>query len=411
MKRGSAIRGLWENPLYRYERPRRRGVRRRLWILVALGVAATEAMVLCRVPAAAVKWAEDSSPPVYVVIPFLAILIGTRLLPVLLGALAAAVASVGMAADARAGRSEMLLLTALTAEELALPRLLPRLEEGALLLAALLPPLACVWPFGFCVEEGFWCGTADLWAMAVGAMIGLVIGSRGGRRVRSAASAIGVAAGVQLLLLFGCVAAGKPDFTIYGATTVDRLGEVAGNLLEKALVPGVMFYLWLILTNVLLAGLLWIWLLQRLRGPAPWRCRARRAGAFAAVALTAALLFAAAAPSLHAALFRGWHNRPFEAPAWMSSPSDGIPARWEETEAAVVDDLLAHHLPAGMRVRDVEELLGSGSSFRPGTTSHGPLLRDPSLEQQVEAWLRWRTLDPYLFLEFRNGRLVRAEVR
>jgi hypothetical protein len=79
----------------------------------------------------------------------------------------------------------------------------------------------------------------------------------------------------------------------------------------------------------------------------------------------------------------------------------------------MVGDLLTHHLHAGLTWSEAQAILGDEDAGGDGHSYYG-LLHEPRLDQLLVSWLRWRTTEPELVVEFSSGtgsgRLVHAEV-
>jgi hypothetical protein len=105
----------------------------------------------------------------------------------------------------------------------------------------------------------------------------------------------------------------------------------------------------------------------------------------------------------------------FDKNAWHSAMGPNI--IWsnesDNRRARMLNDLLAHHLSLGMSRREVEKTVGE---FDSGGDSHYGymLVYNPRLDQKVLSAIRWRTMDPYLWLYFdgdaQGCKLVRVRV-
>ena len=108
----------------------------------------------------------------------------------------------------------------------------------------------------------------------------------------------------------------------------------------------------------------------------------------------------------------------FHSESWQAEPRDFFRSHKKLTggdnlRARMVGDVLDSHLRLGMSSEAVKEILGRYDSGGNGITQYR-LMPMPTTAQKVVAFVRWRTTDPHLELEF-NGNypgqhLVRIQV-
>ncbi len=90
-------------------------------------------------------------------------------------------------------------------------------------------------------------------------------------------------------------------------------------------------------------------------------------------------------------------QRPYSWPSWIEIPIGG-----DNLRARMVRDVLSGRLRLGMSREAVNEILGRDDAGGNGIAIYR-LMPIPTVAQKVVAFVRWRTTDPHLVLEF-NGR-------
>jgi hypothetical protein len=124
------------------------------------------------------------------------------------------------------------------------------------------------------------------------------------------------------------------------------------------------------------------------------------------------LVFDYATISRADAIRRGWGDIPFDTRIWKSEKlTSGIhpPAEGDNTRARMIDDLVTHHLRAGMTRPDAEKLVGE-EDYGFDNDSMYILIHWPNLSQNAYSRRRWGAAEPYLTLTYRKNRLVNIKV-
>lgn len=117
-----------------------------------------------------------------------------------------------------------------------------------------------------------------------------------------------------------------------------------------------------------------------------------------------------------------WRDMSFDSARWKSlSLQRRYGVMWSKRpsgdiqRAKMLNDLLTHRLKVGMSLSAVKDSLGEGEvegGGPEGCVVYYDLLHEPRFDQQLLSWLRWRTREPYLRLEFpaNNPKLVKVKV-
>jgi hypothetical protein len=102
----------------------------------------------------------------------------------------------------------------------------------------------------------------------------------------------------------------------------------------------------------------------------------------------------------------GWADMHFDKNLWLDAETNW-PLQWgggaarDNRRSRMLNDLLRHRLRKGMTKVQVEHILGPPPMGGDGYELYD-LLKFPSIDQKIVAWLRWRSSRPVLELTYRG---------